>query len=495
MRPSPRLARLLLPSLCAVVLGCGSKAPDVTGLIVTIQMAGVSADQLELSVTTPNGTAFMPQRRPLAAGGPLANPQSVSIYLPDALATLDATCTVTPFLADVPGPSASGTATLVAHKLVALTIDLASATADGGPGGQGGGAAGEGGAGQGGAGQGGAGQGGAGGAAGADGGAGTAGGAGATAGAGGGAGAKANGQVCASDAECDSTVCADGVCCSSKCGTLCHACNLPGQEGTCAPVPSGTLSPLCSKQDPSTCSYDGTCDGDGLCRRYPGGVACKPASCNGASYLPQAACDGQGTCVAPKAVSCAPYKCGTSGAAPACLQTCATATDCVSPAVCTNSSCGMRPKGGIGAGCVATTDCTSNFCVDGVCCATACTGGCVSCNVTNMEGTCLPVAAGKTDPHKVCTDAGASSCGHNGLCDGAGACAVYPATTVCAAGSCRVATLTPARHCDGKGACAPATTVDCTPFRCDATTTACFTSCMSNTQCAQHHPCPNGTCQ
>jgi hypothetical protein len=117
-----------------------------------------------------------------------------------------------------------------------------------------------------------------------------------------------------------------------------------------------------------------------------------------------------------------------------------------------------------------------------------------------MEGMCLPVGAGKTDPHKVCTDAGASSCGKNGLCDGAGACALYPATTMCLAASCinnnAKSAVHPARHCDGKGACVTATDVDCTPYRCDTTTTACFTSCTSAAlQCAAHHPCANNMCQ
>jgi len=113
-----------------------------------------------------------------------------------------------------------------------------------------------------------------------------------------------------------------------------------------------------------------------------------------------------------------------------------------------------------------------------------------------MEGMCLPVGSGKADPHKMCADAGATSCGKNGLCDGAGACALYPATTVCAAGSCKNAVLHPTHHCDGKGACVTPTDVDCTPYRCDPTATACFTTCtVTAIQCATRHPCANGTCQ
>jgi len=113
-----------------------------------------------------------------------------------------------------------------------------------------------------------------------------------------------------------------------------------------------------------------------------------------------------------------------------------------------------------------------------------------------MEGSCSPVGVGKADPHGACKDAGATTCGRNGLCDGAGVCALYPATTTCAAGSCKNATLHPAHHCDGKGACAIPTDVDCTPFRCNPTTTACYTTCaIGALQCAGRHVCANAVCQ
>jgi hypothetical protein len=99
------------------------------------------------------------------------------------------------------------------------------------------------------------------------------------------------------------------------------------------------------------------------------------------------------------------------------------------------------------------------------------------------------------DPHAVCKDAGAASCGKNGLCDGAGACALYPTTTACAAGSCKNATLTNPKRCDGKGACVAVSPTDCTPYRCDPATTACFTSCTLPLQCASRRPCVNSACQ
>jgi hypothetical protein len=495
MRAAP-LAPCALLGLVLAAVGCGSKPPAITGLTVDVTMSNLAADQLQFDVTTPDGTSVMAARRPQTPNGNLADQQSVSIFLPDSLVGQVATCTVTPLLRGGPvAAPASASATLVFHVLVNVSVELDGGTdgaAGAGGGGGSGGAGGAGGTGAAGAGGG----GGAGGAAGAnDGGAGAG-----TDAAPDGPGTKALGAPCASPSECDSTLCVDGVCCASECGTLCEACNLPGKAGVCTPLPVGmapaaTATQKCAPQPIATCGFDGTCDGNGGCRHYPAGTQCQAASCNSASFVPASACDGQGACVAAKPVDCAPYKCG--GTTPACLTTCTVGgTDCLSPAVCAGGSCGARPKQGLGAGCVADGDCLSGHCADGVCCASACTGPCTACNQPGLGGMCLAVALGKPDPHNVCKDAGATSCMQNGLCDSAGGCALYPATTTCASGSCTKALLHPAHHCDGKGACVVPTDTDCTPWRCDPATTACFTSCQNSTvQCAPRHLCLNMTCQ
>lgn len=62
------------------------------------------------------------------------------------------------------------------------------------------------------------------------------------------------GQACLSSAGCASGSCVDGVCCSTgPCGT-CRSCNVPGQAGTCAPLPSGT-----------SCGAGVACNGAGTC--------------------------------------------------------------------------------------------------------------------------------------------------------------------------------------------------------------------------------------
>jgi hypothetical protein len=96
------------------------------------------------------------------------------------------------------------------------------------------------------------------------------------------------------------------------------------------------------------------------------------------------------------------------------------------------------PDAGPGGLCAVAADCGAGlFCVDGVCCSSACDGGCEACDLPGSVGTCTPVAAGE-DPDAEC---GPVSCaGHFAgfagnlcfaaadvpadvaACDGAGAC-------------------------------------------------------------------------
>ncbi|MDX2170042.1 MAG: hypothetical protein SF182_23430 [Deltaproteobacteria bacterium] len=46
-----------------------------------------------------------------------------------------------------------------------------------------------------------------------------------------------------------------------------------------------------------------------------------------------------------------------------------------------------------GGACSTAIDCASDFCVDGVCCDSACDGAAESCNQRGREGTCSPLPA------------------------------------------------------------------------------------------------------
>jgi MYXO-CTERM domain-containing protein len=92
-----------------------------------------------------------------------------------------------------------------------------------------------------------------------------------------------------------------------------------------------------------------------------------------------------------------------------------------------------------GAACKSSTTCGSAFCVDGVCCDTACDtscNGCVRAVTGKADGTCALALAGQ-DPHGDCKDDGAPACKMDGLCDGKGDCETY-ASSRCTPNACKV---------------------------------------------------------
>ena len=269
------------------------------------------------------------------------------------------------------------------------------------------------------------------------------------------------GAPCTSADACDSGFCVDGVCCESACdpsdpASLCKACDVAGSEGHCVAAAAGSdPRDQCDADPVASCGRDGQCDGSGACERWPAGTACGTSTCANGSITYAPACDGNGACVTPASMSCAPYVCANSTA---CATMCTPpANGCASPAVCTNGSCGTRA---IGQPCSQPSDCTSNFCAQGVCCNSACTGSCVSCNVTGKVGTCTP----------------------------------EPAGTQCAAPTCVGDAKVAARVCDGAGTCQPPVNTDCTPYTCNKTTTQCYMRpCANSLQCAAGHTCNMGS--
>jgi len=85
--------------------------------------------------------------------------------------------------------------------------------------------------------------------------------------------------------------------------------------------------------------------------------------------------------------------------------------------------------------CTLAGDCKSGFCVDGVCCESACTGDCLTCAGADTNGSCIPADRG-TNPRGKCLDSGAATCGSDGYCDGTGSCEKYPAGVACQTAGC-----------------------------------------------------------
>jgi hypothetical protein len=260
------------------------------------------------------------------------------------------------------------------------------------------------------------------------------------------------------------------------------------QPGTCSFIASGAADAraACATQTAASCGTDGTCDGSGGCRKYPGGTLCKPGSCDAATNQRMVAstCDGNGACVASPGASCAPYRCN----GPACFTGCGTNADCSPPNVCIGGSCGLQPAGAV---CKAGTECATGTCTDGVCCQAMTCGACSACNVPGSLGACAPVADGAPDPRATCATQPATDCGYDGKCDGAGACRKYPPSTVCGQGQCTGdgISVVLAPHCDGKGVCDMGVMQSCAPYNCDAAAGACRTKCTGPGDCVAPNIC------
>ena len=306
---------------------------------------------------------------------------------------------------------------------------------------------------------------------------------------GGSCGKKPIGAGCGADAECNSSVCAQGRCCSVACTGTCKSCAIAGSEGTCRNVPDNQ-DPLgqCDDQGMMTCGLDGMCNGMGACRKYPANIVCGTDSCTGGTAMLAARCTTAGACGTPMLQNCSPYVCGAT----TCKTSCATTADCAAGFTCIGSICAKKPNG---ATCGAANECESNYCQQGVCCNTGCAGTCMACNLATTMGTCSPIAPGQ--PPVVasqCPMMASTSCGTDGMCNGAGACRNYAAGTACGGPSCTGSTLSSARTCDGAGVCRPPTMNSCTPYTCAAAGTACRTTCAATSECVTGNTCVAMSC-
>ncbi|MBI2389435.1 MAG: hypothetical protein HYV09_07545 [Deltaproteobacteria bacterium] len=281
---------------------------------------------------------------------------------------------------------------------------------------------------------------------------------------------KANGAACGIAGECTSGNCVDAVCCNDACTGTCSSCTAAkkgtGVDGTCGPILDGR-------------NPDGEC----------GATTCIAGS------LSQPVCNGTGSCRA-SVTACAPWACAASGTA--CATTCASDSDCASTAYCdATNNCVVKKTNG--AACGERNECASNNCVDGVCCNTACLGGCVACTAalkgSGANGVCDAIKA-DTDPKNAC-EVGLdypSSCRSDGMCDGTGTCRTNAkAGTVCALAGCKDGSLNGARTCDAAGTCQPAsTTGSCGTYACAGA--GCATSCTTDASCNAASYCVGGAC-
>lgn len=153
----------------------------------------------------------------------------------------------------------------------------------------------------------------------------------------------------------------------------------------------------------------------------------------------------------------------------------------------------LSAKRPAGSTCAAAGDCDDGFCVDGVCCKSACEGTCEACNTEGALGTCKPVA-GKPRGARTC---GASTdfCAE-ATCDGmdGSKCASFRHGDgdVCGAAACAGNDFVGASKCSAAHACVAPAKVACAPYRCAAS--GCLATCASNTDCVGTASCVAGSC-
>lgn len=266
-----------------------------------------------------------------------------------------------------------------------------------------------------------------------------------------------NGMPASQTYECSSGVVADGVCCNVDC-TGCKACTnalTGGTTGQCLPVSVGKVAHNACTASGTSCGLDGMCDGAGACRSpaagsrcndgnactsgetcqagvctggtlktceasdqchtagtcdtatgscsnpVKNGAACGTASCvsdsqGNASYTPLGTCNGSGTCTPGTSGPCPGFV--TCASATTCKSTtCSTSNDCAAGYYCTGSGGSCTAKKSAGLPCGTADQCASNYCVDSVCCGTACnlasaaSGSCMGCSnaaAGGPNGTC-----------------------------------------------------------------------------------------------------------
>jgi hypothetical protein len=305
---------------------------------------------------------------------------------------------------------------------------------------------------------------------------------------------QAAGTACTEARQCLLGFCVDGFCCDTLCDGLCQACAAAlktsgAGDGACGHAKAGSdPRNQCPDDGAQSCDRNGVCDGAGQCALYQAGAPCQPAACanNAATTY---VCDGAGACNG-TAVECAPFACASG----ACVATCTGDDDCADEAFCDGATCVTRWDDGTP--CTEGRTCAKGWCIDGVCCATACTGQCEACDLTGLEGTCAPVNGDPRNGRDPCPAATGSDPCTARACRGG----TDPTQCVGWAGvdvECRVASCvdgleTRRSTCDGSGHCPIPDTKECQPYVCQGL--ACGAEpCAGDTDCAADFRCDPAT--
>lgn len=153
-----------------------------------------------------------------------------------------------------------------------------------------------------------------------------------------------------------------------------------------------------------------------------------------------------------------------------------------------------------GLACTSNGQCATGFCVAGVCCDSACNGGCGSCTLAGKVGTCSPLPTGTTchpstgtcDPAETCSGtlscppdsfaANGSSCSDNNVCT---------TNDKCQGGQCVSGSATP---CSPQDQCHLAGTCNSTSGVCSNPPANDGTTCNDGNVGTEHDSCRAGIC-
>lgn len=149
------------------------------------------------------------------------------------------------------------------------------------------------------------------------------------------------------------------------------ACSRSEDLGSPADGGTGGVAgqPGLSKDDAGAGGAGGAAGCGGASCLQPLGTPCTSADmCASGNCVDKVCCDSActGTCMACDGTGTV----GTCTSVPACGQ-------------------GLQP---LGSTCTSPAGCASGYCVGGVCCNTACSGTCMSCNAAGTTGTCTQTA-------------------------------------------------------------------------------------------------------
>lgn len=322
------------------------------------------------------------------------------------------------------------------------------------------------------------------------------------------------GEACTLDQECASGFCTDGVCCNVRCDATCVACAAADKQDS-DPAANGT----CGAQ--KALAFDDILFGTTVAGELD-------PECNGETETHKF-CNGAGQ-VFVKNFTCEPANCGANGF---CTEFCdcngadcvpGTSTPCAALGWCDVPNQVCEDKYPSGLPCTDAYQCLSGFCVDGICCQTACDNfagsPCEACDVAGKLGVCSTVGTldAPEQPHPNTNGTfQRPECPGDGACEGAcvgQSTCVFPKDTVelqpqvcveCPEGDadCSAGEIVIERYlCDGAGSYQTVRDIKCGGtglLRCDGDpgqASDCLPPCTQDADCLEDAFCDgNGACQ